>query len=528
MGSTDPSPLDDEYLLTTPETREHALHTGRSVARFLAAILVIAVTFVLALHAFLGPDFDSKVASQVAPRADAENLLSEIEQIMENDRKVRHAPKLSDAGGAERNSPNEEPSLGQNNHHHEESKLKSSKSAVDGSMSQSTLESIAQSSSTLVSDRPEVVRARREITTTDWRTPLYLISMPGDETEIKRVKTNLVKLVDAHGIDAVQNLVRVVPGVDAMKWPKSLDRSVYALKSVFTQLNGDYLTPDFTLLKGLPWLESISNRDAKTGKLAPPWVEISHHVGCLFAHMTYWQTALDNNLQDAFIFESDGLNPSLLSVPVGSLGAVAKNAPSDYDLVILNQPLFKSGELFSRFADKDGNAIEMMKWRQGGVAGLGAYLFSAKFAHKVFTHVSRHGADMVDAWLIDKMCASDSVDADGNFVGFDMEGAVSPMLICYHAVGVQGTGEESGVEGGESSAAGSDAQDVVAAVGKRHGKKNKSKDADEVRLRMGLGGDAIATAAKQARAYLDAKAQEVARVRKVVEKQGIRTTQDTL
>lgn len=45
---------------------------------------------------------------------------------------------------------------------------------------------------------------------------------------------------------------------------------------------------------------------------------------------------------------------------------------------------------------------------------------------------------------------------------------------------------------------------------------------------MGLGGDAIATAAKQARAYLDAKAQEVARVRKVVEKQGIRTTQDTL
>ena len=121
--------------------------------------------------------------------------------------------------------------------------------------------------------------------------------------------------------------------------------------------------------------------------------------------MAQWQLAADEGLSDAYLLESDGLDPSLLSVPVGALGAVAQNAPSDYDIVIINQPLFAGGELFSRFADKDGVAIEMRAWRQEGVAGLGAYLFSDRFVAKIFAHVARHGADMVDAWLIDKMCA---------------------------------------------------------------------------------------------------------------------------
>ena len=84
--------------------------------------------------------------------------------------------------------------------------------------------------------------------------------------------------MDAHGADAVKELVRLVPGVDASKWPVGLDRAVYALKSVFTTLGGDYLHPDFTLLMKLPWLESLASRDAESGELAPPWTTSAYRI----------------------------------------------------------------------------------------------------------------------------------------------------------------------------------------------------------------------------------------------------------
>ena len=65
---------------------------------------------------------------------------------------------------------------------------------------------------------------------------------------------------------------------------------------------------------------------------------------------------------------------------------------------------------------------------------------------QVFKHVAKHGADDLDWWLVDRMCTADSVNANGDFVGFDdAADATRPMLRCYHALGVLDEGENGGL-----------------------------------------------------------------------------------
>ena len=395
--------------------------TARGVARLLATVIVLGVAVVLALHAFVSPGLDTAPTASVGARdadADAREVsslglrrtmfpqTSGASYVPTDD---GHYPVFRPRASLGKSNKLDSSTLGQHHDHHSRHHRRDKSS----------------------SPAP-----------TDWVTPTYLISLPGHKTEEDRLEANLVKLVQAHGVEAVSTNIRLVPGVDPNLWPKGIDRAVYGLKTVFELLGGDYLEPDFNLIANLPWIKSLAARNDE-GRLAPPWDgQLTHHVGCLFAHMAQWQLAKDAGNEHTYLLESDGLNPSLLSIPVGSLGSVARNAPRDYDIVIINQPLFTGGELFSRFEDKDGYAVEMRHWRQGGVAGLGAYLFSERFVEKIFKHLAERGADMVDAWLLDRMCSHNSLDKNGVFVGFDAPGTVTPALRCYHAVGVQ---EKSGL-----------------------------------------------------------------------------------
>jgi hypothetical protein len=391
--------------------------TARGVARLLATVIVLGVAVVLALHAFVVPGLDTAPTASVGARvADAD-----AREVPSLGRRRAAFPRTSGASY-----------FPTDDGHYPVFRLRASLGKSD-----------KRDSATLGQhhDHRSHHHHRRDASSspapTDWVTPTYLISLPGQKTEEDRLEANLVKLVQAHGVAAVSANIRLVPGVDPNLWPKGIDRAVYGLKTVFELLGGDYLEPDFNLIANLPWIKSLAARNDE-GRIAPPWDgQLTHHVGCLFAHMAQWQLAKDAGNEHTYLLESDGLNPSLLAIPVGSLGSVARNAPRDYDIVIVNQPLFTGGELFSRFEDKDGNAIEMRRWRQGGVAGLGAYLFSDRFVEKIFKHVAERGADMVDAWLLDRMCSHDSLDENGEFVGFDAPGTVTPALRCYHAVGVQ-------------------------------------------------------------------------------------------
>lgn len=353
---------------------------------------------------------------------------------------------------------------------------------------------------------------------TDWVTPMYLLHVPDDPADEARLRADLVKLVAAHGVAAVKKNVRLTPTVDATRWPHDLDRAVYALKSVFDELGGDYREPDLTLVKDLPWIKAVDAR-SKRGKLREPWNGdlVASRVSALFSHMAQWQLARDNGNEHTYVVDArDGLNPWLLSVPVGALGSIAHNAPKDYDVVFVNQPLFTGGRMFSRFPDFDGDTVQLHEWEQAGVVGLGAYLFSDRFVEKVFKHVASHGADDLDWWLVDRMCTADSVNDAGVFVGFDdAKDATRPMLRCYHALGVLDEGENGGGlrfkkrEGrrgrrrweAAADAAGGGASADVASVGAREGRGNP----------LGLRGETYARAAD----WIVRRAEEVETVREL-------------
>ena len=543
MTSTDGVETEDEHLLSDPEKKAARAHTGHSVARFLASVVTFAVCFVLALHAIFGPDIGTAVSRAGEPaeaaaeisrreeRREAESLLSSIQRIASREdapvvaARVAHDPASLGKGDSSKGTS-------------ERARKKTTRARARPDASTAKPPNAPEADVTDVTTTPATTTPKPMTL----GAPLYLVGAPGDdgEDEQRRADENVARLARVFGEDAVVADVRVLPGVDARRWPsrESLQDTVYALKSVFKNLGGDHRRPDFRLVRDLPWVGAVATRDAKTGKLAAPWTRdiLATPLGSLFSHMRAWQSARDANAKRAFFVENgalSGLRPSHLGVPLVALGAVAANAPADADVVILNQPLFGgSGEdVVSRFADAFGNAIEIRRWRQRGVSGASAYMFSDAFVSKVFKHVAKHGADAPDAWLLDAMCASDALDARGAFVGFDARDAVAPALRCYKAAGVR-LGEDGGEEraAGEAPAAAREAGDGDFRDGKK--KENVAAvGAETAELRRRIfphAGDARAEAAREARAYVDARAAEAAKVRAYVEKARIRTTEDTL
>lgn len=488
-----------EPLLDT-SARLVDIKNARRIAQFLTSVIALATFVVLAVHngtgrgswggvvdsrpsASASPDHDapyvpitgrSRLARAVDDTPDATRRALRRERLEIDELVARlgapatdkaHGTRRAAADGAAGAPPTETPPTTKSPHHH------------------------ARSDRT---NPPE----------TDWVTPMYLLHVPDDPADEARLRADLVKLVAAHGVAAVKKNVRLTPTVDATRWPHDLDRAVYALKSVFDELGGDYREPDLTLVKDLPWIKAVDAR-SKRGKLREPWNGdlVASRVSALFSHMAQWQLARDNGNEHTYVVDArDGLNPWLLSVPVGALGSIAHNAPKDYDVVFVNQPLFTGGRMFSRFPDFDGDTVQLHEWEQAGVVGLGAYLFSDRFVEKVFKHVASHGADDLDWWLVDRMCTADSVNDAGVFVGFDdAKDATRPMLRCYHALGVLDEGENGGGlrfkkrEGrrgrreweAAADAAGGGASADVASVGAREGRGNP----------LGLRGETYARAA---------------------------------
>lgn len=184
----------------------------------------------------------------------------------------------------------------------------------------------------------------------------------------------------------------------------------------------------------LPWLETWSSRNKK-GQLGNPEARIfplSHHIGCLYAHLFMWQLSMDMRYKDTVFFESDAVDPSLLALPLGAVPAVVKNAPEEYDLIFLTTRVADGGKRESVFEDSAGNKVELWNLKEeNGEAGLSSYIVSDRFHKKMFKYMIKHGADMVDAWLSTKLCVSKAFDNHGNFV--DWGKGTHRYLNCYHA-----------------------------------------------------------------------------------------------
>ena len=259
-------------------------------------------------------------------------------------------------------------------------------------------------------------------------TPVYVVSMEESTKDALRVAELLGKLVSFHGSDAVKQHVHLTPGINIAAWPKKIDLAEYALKSVLA-------VKSKSQVGSLPWLETYTNRDKK-GHVTPRAKEfpLSHHIGCLFAHLYDWQMSSDAGYKNTILFESDAVDPSLLGVELSAIQTVVNHAPKDFDLIFLTKRSEKGGKLAKKFKDPLGNELKLYHLDEPNEeAGLSSYIISDTFFKKMRRYIVEHGADMVDAWLSSKLCVKPAFDKHGKFVAWEERaGGEYRYLSCYH------------------------------------------------------------------------------------------------
>jgi outer membrane biosynthesis protein TonB len=250
--------------------------------------------------------------------------------------------------------------------------------------------------------------ARR--TDSSWTAPTYFITL-GRPGESSAIKPAVRWLAESFGGDAVRRNVRATPGVDVSEWPQNIDFAQYAVSGVLARarlLPDNRARADEAILRDLPWLDILTQRDASTGAVTDPeLLSRGHHFGCLFAHIAQWQMAADSGNADTMVFESDGFIDGLLGVPASALGAVQANAPADYDVVFLHHPGEgpQVGDKVKEFTSERGDEVEMFTYEHpDGPSGLSGYMFSDRFVRKMLPLIASRGADMVDAWVAGHLC----------------------------------------------------------------------------------------------------------------------------
>ena len=258
-------------------------------------------------------------------------------------------------------------------------------------------------------------------------TPVYIIAMEESTKDAQRVAEMLEKMVRLHGSEPVRKNVHITPGMNVAAWPAKIELAEYALKCVIAKRSKQEIA-------SLPWIETYASRNDK-GQLANPSARefpMSHHIGCLYAHMYDWQMAQDAGYKTTILFESDAVDPSLLGVPLSAIQSIVNEAPKDFDLIFLTKrPV--GGKMAKKFMDPLGNKIHLYHLtEQNEEAGLSSYIISDSFFKKMQRYIIKHGADMVDAWLSAKMCVKPAFDKHGNFVSFEGGGQYR-YLNCYHA-----------------------------------------------------------------------------------------------
>ena len=258
-------------------------------------------------------------------------------------------------------------------------------------------------------------------------TPVYVVAMEKSENDARRASELLERLVRFHGARAVRELVHITPGVDVTAWPAKIELAEYALKSVSSVRSEKQMA-------GLPWIETFASR-GKDGRLSNPAARqfpLSHHIGCLFAHMHDWQMSFDAHYENTVIFEADAIDPSLLGMELSGIQTVVDEAPEDYDLIFLTarEP---RGKLAKKFSDPLGNKLKMYHLTDANEeAGLSAYVVSSSFHKKMRRYIVDHGADMVEAWLSAKLCVKPAFDEKGKFVAWEENaGGTYRYLSCY-------------------------------------------------------------------------------------------------
>ena len=219
--------------------------------------------------------------------------------------------------------------------------------------------------------------------------------------------------------------LEISAGVNAYAWPKHLKDAEYAVRDLEKALEADGRGKT---LGDLYYAGALAEARANGGALPAGWDgALTHHVGCMYAHMYQWQYAWDKKWENTIVLESDA--PWSISVPAFSFQDIVNHQPFDYDVIFLTHGDAVTGDYLYSF-DSHGpeydSRIHMYRWNQiEGAAGLQGYIINRRFKKKLEDYVVQTGGmDMVDAWLMVKVCGSKVKNAEGEDVY---------ALNCYHA-----------------------------------------------------------------------------------------------
>jgi len=269
------------------------------------------------------------------------------------------------------------------------------------------------------------------------KVPIYVIALedrPEEFEKYEAIRTVFPTAEPTHGIDPLQ-------------WPNRIEDAQYAVKGLrsymqthksdpalvdFLKVRQEPFVPSglsygkeddispgvnwidqFDNFREHPWLMAIDHRESD-GKLTEEEVGRAHHIGCLFAHLYQWQLMLDRGEKKALIFESDA--PRIMeAIPFWASEQVAEHAPVDTDILLIRAQHVGEkppGPLATTFIATNPNdssekqTINIHKYKSAGAgAGLEAYVVSSNFAKKAQAYLARHGADMIDGYII-KLCQS--------------------------------------------------------------------------------------------------------------------------
>ena len=241
-----------------------------------------------------------------------------------------------------------------------------------------------------------------------------------------------------HAIKAVFPRAEQTWGVEPTAWPKHIDEAEHAVSNIrninarnFADVNKIASSKDrywderrsAQNLVGVPWIDAIDLREAKTGALNSESVGLSHHIGCLFAHMKAWQNMKDLGMNKAWIMEADGLlkMQEYSNIPLWAMTSVAQNLPEDADFVLLHKGMDKfcgtdgslcamhsTFEAKNLFDPSDRAMLSFRHWPvEGSEAGLQTYIVSERFVDKMQEFLAAHGSDMIDAFLYGNLCQNE-------------------------------------------------------------------------------------------------------------------------
>ena len=267
-------------------------------------------------------------------------------------------------------------------------------------------------------------------------TPVFFVSV-GTKEDKKNVEDSLQRMALRSGLGPVElkRLVTISKGIDASAWPDNTHLVEYAVKDV-----RKLASQHGAKLAELPWLQIIDlSKQTKDGKLPVEWRRLAHHVGCMYAHLFQWQLVKERGLKKALIFESDGIEHT--DFPLVETQKAIDMMPKDADLLLLSFGNTHGGDLVKEWKGHgdDGTPVDvhLYKWNKfNAVAGLQSYVITDRFVRKVQAYMSHSGADMIDAWLVGKMCVNGK-DKEWNMRGLGetqfMPPGSKPIINCYHA-----------------------------------------------------------------------------------------------